>query len=136
MSSKVIWREQLKASLASKVYLFPSAALAEYNKLGGLRNRNLLFHSSGGYVPQIKSVLRAMLPLSPEERILPCPFQLLRRPLAFLYLQAHHSHLCLCYPLSLVFTWCCPLCVSVSPCEGASHIRLKTHPTPVGPHLN
>ena len=52
-NSRVFWKEQLKASLASSMYQFPRATLRKEPKLGAQNNRRVLPHSSGGYKSEV-----------------------------------------------------------------------------------
>ena len=56
-------------------------------------------------------------------------------PLAFLGLQKHHLRLCIHSHLAVSLLLC--VCVQMSPFyKDTGHSGLRSHPAPVGPHLN
>lgn len=85
----------LKASITRAPYgllhLFPGAGVTNCHKLGGLDNRNLFSHGSGGWKSEVK--VSAELVPSESESVPGLPPSL--RSLALLGLWVHHFTLCL-----------------------------------------
>ena len=121
--------------LHCQVYSFPIAALTKYHKPGDLKQPK--FIRSQFWRLEVQNDGRAMFPLKPKEEIL---FSLLasdrrRQSSGFLGLQIPHWNVSHCYLMAIIF-----LGVSLPSYGilsdslfslGHSHIRLRTHSTPV-----
>lgn len=105
-------------------------AIAKYHKVGGLNNRTVLSHGSGGWKFKIK-VLAGLLPSKAiTEKLFQAPLLAsfgLQAILAVLGSQMHHPTSAFAF---IAFMWYSPsehtrLCVSVSPSyKDTSHIEL------------
>lgn len=92
------------------VYSFSRAAVAKYHKLGGLNNRSIFCHSSGGWKSQIKVSAGLVCFESWERESVPCLFP----GIWWFAVNLWHSFACRCITLisPFIFTWL-SLCVYV-----------------------
>lgn len=94
-----VWSGDFSSMSPKELYEFARAAVIKFHELGGLDNRNVLSHGSGGQKSEIKG-LAGLAPfagcegeslpgLSPRLLVVCWP------SVAFLGLWTHHLHLCL-----------------------------------------
>lgn len=107
------------------MYPFAGVAMTKYPKTGGLTNRNLFSHSSGGPGVQNRGAGR----LVPSEATRDDASQASRQLRVLLDLQTRLPDLC------FVFTWCSShthVCVHIFPLhKDTGRVRLEACPIPV-----
>ena len=97
---------------------------AQYHRLGGLNNRNLFSHSSGGRIPRSKCQEDRFLLKGVREEFVPClcpSFRWFVDNLAFFGLLNHHPNLCLTFIGDIL-----PMYLSVS--KFSNHFGLGDNP--------